>query len=164
LSTNAAVTVRCSWASGCPHDFAGKRTLAAARRCSIFRQTGRIVGEADALNPIGFAHTQLGEHRQALVSCGRPPPRWLAPSGVQQFRPGLDLSAALGDRHRDADSLIRLGDACQAVNRPGAAGPAGNALPTPGGGTGDLHVTGSLDRPATLCLARLPDRHRRADM
>ena len=53
---------------------AGRLTLALAhaeRALALFRQTGHLVGEATALNSVGFTRAHLGDHWEAVASCRR---------------------------------------------------------------------------------------------
>jgi tetratricopeptide (TPR) repeat protein len=63
------------------------------RALDLYRSAGHILGQARALNGIGWSHTLLGEHQEALAYC-------------QQ---ALTLHREIGDRHGEADTWDSLG-------------------------------------------------------
>ena len=116
-----------------------------ARRRTALRHADRAVGlfhaaddranEAYALNSVGWAYAQLGEHRRAIEVCERALKLLEAQSSrsgqaqtwdslgyahrhlgahaeaVRCYRRAVELHVELGDRNGEAEALISLGDA-----------------------------------------------------
>jgi tetratricopeptide (TPR) repeat protein len=112
-----------------------------------YRAAGHPPMGARALNSVGWYHSQLGDHTQALTHCGQ------ALTVLQQlsdrywegeaatwdslgyahehlghhaeamtcYQHALDLIRDLGDRYYEAHSLTRLGDTHRATGNPAAA-------------------------------------------
>ena len=102
---------------------------------TIFAPSGDQIGQAIALNGIGWDHTQLGDHQQAIAHCQEAlqlcrevgdhtiAGATLDTMGLAQFRLGQPADAidcyhrAIGEYRRaghrpgEGDSLARLGDA-----------------------------------------------------
>jgi DNA-binding SARP family transcriptional activator len=111
------------------------------RALALCREAGYEMGEAAALNNVGWYLTKVGEHEQAIDYCRRALIMYerldnrvaqanaldsLAyvhyqlgnfEEAVELYRHGLPLLRALGDRSEEIDTLINLGDAYAALGR-----------------------------------------------
>ena len=65
----------------------------------LFRDLGSQEGEASALDSLGYAHQQFGQHAEAAVC----------------YRQALELHRAAGSRWGVGDTLGHLGDTCAAA-------------------------------------------------
>jgi len=65
----------------------------AQQALALFRAAGHRLGEAKALNAVGWCHTLLGEHEQAVVHCGhsQPPAAALFPDELAFRLPHLEV-------------------------------------------------------------------------
>jgi tetratricopeptide (TPR) repeat protein len=68
----------------------------------MLRRLGDAYGQAAAWDSLGYIRYRLGEHGEA-ATC---------------YRHALELLRDLGDRCEEANTLVRLGDACQAGGTP----------------------------------------------
>jgi tetratricopeptide (TPR) repeat protein len=117
----------------------------ATEALTLFRLAGHQRGEADALNNVGWYHTVLGDHRQALVCCqqalalhqqigDRPGEANTCDSlgyahhhlgdharAADCYRHALGLYRDLGERFQEATTLTHLGETQQAAGDSDAA-------------------------------------------
>lgn len=112
---------------------------------ALCRATGDRVGQADALNKIGWLAAQLGEYQQALSCCEqalsllrdldrRYELAYVLDSlgyihvlagdqsrAIGCYRQAIGLFGEFGDRYEQSQTLTSLGDTYQAVSQPGKA-------------------------------------------
>ncbi|MFC0626022.1 AfsR/SARP family transcriptional regulator [Kribbella deserti] len=111
----------------------------------LYRRADDVVGEAHALNAVGWSRLRLGDPELALQHCeaalrilrqdGHPDGQAVtldsigyihhlagaAPRAITYFRQAIEMHRALGDRFNQADSLDHLGDAHWEVGDAAAA-------------------------------------------
>jgi tetratricopeptide (TPR) repeat protein len=117
----------------------------AQRASALYRDAAHPVGQAAALNAVGWFHSLLDDHRQALIHCQEAldlhrllgdqfgeAAAWDSlgyahhhldhhADAVSCYQQALDLWRRLGDRFNEADTDSRLGDVLQSAGDTEAA-------------------------------------------
>jgi tetratricopeptide (TPR) repeat protein len=143
----------------------------ALRALALYRSEGDLVGEARALNGVGFCHARLGDHRaiehcehalalhQQLDDTEGEAQTWDSlgyahhrlgrhSAAVNCYRAALRLFRENGNRYHEADVLRRLGDSLHAVGDADGALDAWHSA---------LHLLEELEHPdADRLRARMP--------
>jgi tetratricopeptide (TPR) repeat protein len=112
---------------------------------TFYRATGNQLGEAVALNAVGWYHCQLGEYPQAIENCRRALDLTRAagssygqantwdslgyahhhlaeyPQAIECFQHAIELFRDIGDSHAEAITLDHLGDSLDAAGERAAA-------------------------------------------
>jgi tetratricopeptide (TPR) repeat protein len=129
----ARVYLTLCWVAGIESRYVD--TLAAAEQAlAVFRAIGDPVGEAHALNNVGYAHLQLGDPRRARTFCEQAVALERAnnhrggeatsldslagaefqlgnyPEAIACYLESISLFRELGDRYQEAKALAGLGD------------------------------------------------------